>query len=155
MGVLEEIEAKLEDAQKRVDIILEDLQSISSIKDTPDSTDATLSELAGKIEGLVSGLQRNVDGLTETTSSVKEAIDTIKQTDPALVVKGQQQIEEDLAELDSKIDRVKKTIIKQSATIESSVKEVFRSVSTKESVIIFLLCANLAISGYLAYSLIR
>jgi len=103
MSIIEDLQTKLSGSQESIEKISKELQSFINLKNSLVSTDGTLKSASENISQLALAAHRNLDSISETTNALRETISVIKKTDPAQIIKGQEETNRILRDLESKV----------------------------------------------------
>ena len=106
MSIIEELQTKLSETRDNVEKVLVDLSHYSQVKDSLQATSVGLEGASGKLDALTDSLQSTTESLNNATSSLRDVIEIIRNTDPAEVLEGQQQIEQNLGTISDRLSEL-------------------------------------------------
>jgi DNA repair ATPase RecN len=109
MSIIEELQTKLSETRDNVEKVLVDLSHYSQVKDSLQAANVGLEGASGKLDVLTDSLHSSTKSLNRATASLEEVIEIIRSTDPAEVLKGQQQIEESLETMSDRLSELPDT----------------------------------------------
>ncbi len=87
MTLLDDLEAKLSEAQSQVAAVSSELKEFANIKDSLRSTDTQIKDAAKQLEHLSGTLSKGASSLETASKSLADTHEIIRKTDPAQVLK--------------------------------------------------------------------
>jgi hypothetical protein len=153
---MDELEKKLAETQDSVETAITELNSFSKIKKTLETADQGLTATVGKIDVLSKLLTETANELKKAGSFLSEAVNLMKEADPAKVLAEQKNItvtvdkfgsnlKSSSEKTDAKVDQAKKATDEYFSKLSQELKTITESIKKPLPIIILLLVANLII----------
>jgi ABC-type transporter Mla subunit MlaD len=155
MSIIDELQSKLSESHNQIETVVAELKDFAEIKKTITSSDEGLRSLIKSISGLSDKLSNTANSFEKVISSMGQAADLIKETDPAKLLKEQEKLEVNISQIDSKIDESKQKIIEQvKLSVSDSQKGIIdtaKELATKQKSLTYLVVLNLLVSGFIIF----
>ena len=114
MGVVDDLQDRIELTKEKLSNLTNSLSEFASIKDSLKSTDGSIKVAAESLDSLIGNFNDINTSLKETVESLNDAAEILQKTDPAEIIKSQeelvanqQEIIKKLKSLDAKLDKKK------------------------------------------------
>ena len=124
MSIVDDLNESIKESKNKIDSITKELDDFVSIKNNISSIDGSLHDTIKKIDDLVEAFKGTKDSFTRVAESLEESANILKKTDPAELIKNQNEQKENIKLIDEKLNK-----------LSDNVKNIERKVDKKKGLI--------------------
>ena len=110
MGIVDDLKNSVKSSKEKIASLANELNDFVKIKDNIHSLDGNLQETIKKIDDLVDAFKKTNDSFTKVAESFQESAEILKKTDPAKLIKNQNDLNEKIKLISENIKILEKKI---------------------------------------------
>ena len=104
MGIVDDLKNSVKSSKEKIASLTNELNDFVKIKDNIHSLDGNLQETINKIDELVDTFKKTNDSLLKVAESLQESAEILKKTDPAELIKNQNDLSENIKLINNSIN---------------------------------------------------
>ena len=125
MSIVDDLQESIKESKNKIDNITKELDDFVSIKNNIGSLDGSLHNTIKKIDDLVEAFKGTQDSFSRVAESLEESANILKKTDPAELIKNQNEQKESIKSIEEQINK-----------LSDNIKNVERKVERKKGLIL-------------------
>ena len=139
MSIVDDLNESIKESKNKIDNITKELDDFVSIKNNINSIDGSLHNTIKKIDDLVDAFKGTKDSFVRVAESLEESANILKRTDPAELIKNQNEQEKNIIIIKENIDNLSKQLNENIKTLnddlKQSTKNLERKINNKKGII--------------------